>query len=237
MRADVRQLLRVGAERGAWVAGFCAGVFALGYAGLLDGRRCTVHWFYEQQFRSTFPRADADPSALYTEDDGVLTSAGTVAAVDLCLHLVRRSRGVAAATALARRMVAAPHRLGGQAQFVAAPVPDDAAADTVIAEVLELIERQLDRPITVADLARRAGLRERTFLRRFDAATKTTPHRWLTQRRLDRAQHMLESTDLSVDEIATACGYSSAAALRHQFSRLRGTSPRDYRRTFAGRPG
>lgn len=230
----VLEVLRNAADRGAWVAGFCAGVFSLGYAGLLDGTRCTVHWYYEREFRLAFPRAEVDPSALYVDGGGVLTSAGTVAAVDLCLHLVRETRGVDAATALARRMVTAPHRAGGQAQFVESPVPSDAGDDAVVAEVLEWIERTIDRPVTIAELARRTGLGERTFLRRFAAATGSTPHRWLTERRLDRAQHLLESTRLSVDEIALSCGYASAAALRHQFSRLRGTSPRDYRRTFAG---
>ncbi|RSD22971.1 GlxA family transcriptional regulator [Amycolatopsis eburnea] len=231
----VLDVLRDAAARGAWVAGFCAGVFTLGYAGLLDGRRCTVHWVYEAEFRARFPTADVDPQALYADDGGVLTSAGTVAAVDLCLHLVRRLRGVAAATTLARRMVAAPHRAGGQAQFVQAPVPATAAADdAVVAEALEWVERRLDQPFTVAELARRSGLGERTFLRRFSAATGTTPHRWLTERRLDRAQALLEAGGLSVEDIATACGYASAAALRHQFTRLRGTSPSSYRTAFRG---
>ncbi|HET6706558.1 GlxA family transcriptional regulator [Amycolatopsis sp.] len=231
----VLAVLRDAAGRGAWVAGFCAGVFSLGYAGLLDGRRCTVHWVYEAEFRARFPAAQVDPQALYADDGGVLTSAGTVAAVDLCLHLVRRLRGVAAATTLARRMVAAPHRAGGQAQFVQAPVPATAAGDdAVVAEALEWVERRLDQPFTVAELARRSGLGERTFLRRFSAATGTTPHRWLTERRLDRAQALLEEGGRSVEDIATACGYASAAALRHQFSRLRGTSPSSYRTAFRG---
>ncbi|MGW4065519.1 GlxA family transcriptional regulator [Amycolatopsis sp. NPDC004747] len=233
--APVLDVLRDAAGRGAWVAGFCAGVFSLGYAGLLDGRRCTVHWVYEAEFRQRFPAAEVDPQALYADDGGILTSAGTVAAVDLCLHLVRRLRGVAAATALARRMVAAPHRAGGQAQFVQAPVPATAAGDdAVVAEALEWVERRLDQPFTVAELARRSGLGERTFLRRFSAATGTTPHRWLTERRLDRAQALLEEGGLSVEDIAAACGYASAAALRHQFSRLRGTSPSSYRTAFRG---
>jgi transcriptional regulator GlxA family with amidase domain len=231
----VLDVLRDAAGRGAWVAGFCAGVFSLGYAGLLDGRRCTVHWVYEAEFRQRFPAAEVDPQALYADDGGILTSAGTVAAVDLCLHLVRRLRGVAAATTRARRMVAAPHRAGGQAQFVQAPVPATAAGDdAVVAEALEWVERRLDQPFTVAELARRSGLGERTFLRRFSAATGTTPHRWLTERRLDRAQALLEEGGLSVEDIATACGYASAAALRHQFSRLRGTSPSSYRTAFRG---
>lgn len=228
--------LRAARERGAWVAGFCAGVFALGYAGLLDGTRCTVHWVYEREFRTRFPAAEVDPSALYVDDGAVFTSAGTVAAVDLCLHLVRRTRGVEAATALARRMVAAPHRVGGQAQFVEAPIPASSEpSDAVLGEVLEWIERRLDEPVTVAELARRTGLGERTFLRRFAEATGTTPHRWLTERRLDRAQGLLEDRTLTVDEIALACGYSSAAALRHQFGRLRGTTPSAYRKAFAAR--
>ncbi|MFE0027626.1 GlxA family transcriptional regulator [Amycolatopsis sp. NPDC059021] len=231
----VLDVLRDAAARGAWVAGFCAGVFSLGYAGLLEGRRCTVHWVYEAEFRERFPSAEVDPQALYVDDDGVLTSAGTVAAVDLCLHLVRRLRGVAAATALARRMVAAPHRTGGQAQFVEAPVPATAAPDdSVVAEALEWVERRLDQPFTVAELARRSGLGERTFLRRFSAATGTTPHRWLTERRLDRAQALLEEGRLSVEDIAVACGYASAAALRHQFTRLRSTTPTAYRAAFRG---
>jgi transcriptional regulator GlxA family with amidase domain len=229
----VLDVLRDAAARGAWVAGFCAGVFTLGYAGLLDNRRCTVHWVYEAEFRSRFPAAVVDTQALYADDGGILTSAGTVAAVDLCLHLVRRLRGVTAATTLARRMVAAPFRAGGQAQFVQAPVPP-APDDSVVAEALEWVERRLDRPFTVAELARRSGLGERTFLRRFSAATGTTPHRWLTERRLDRAQALLEEGHLSVEDIAVACGYASAAALRHQFTRLRGTSPTSYRAAFRG---
>ncbi|MCR6490108.1 helix-turn-helix domain-containing protein [Amycolatopsis sp. OK19-0408] len=231
--AELLDVLRDAAARGAWVAGFCAGVFTLGYAGLLDGRRCTVHWVYEAEFRARFPSAVVDTQALYADDGGVLTSAGTVAAVDLCLHLVRRLRGVTAATTLARRMVAAPFRAGGQAQFVQAPVPS-VPDDSVVAEALEWVERRLDRPFTVAELARRSGLGERTFLRRFSAATGTTPHRWLTERRLDRAQALLEEGRLSVEDIAVACGYASAAALRHQFTRLRGTSPSSYRTAFRG---
>jgi len=231
--APVLDVLREAAARGAWVAGFCAGVFTLGYAGLLDGRRCTVHWVYEAEFRARFPAASVDTQALYADDGGVLTSAGTVAAVDLCLHLVRRLRGVTAATTLARRMVAAPFRAGGQAQFVQAPVPS-VPDDSVVAEALEWVERRLDQPFTVAELARRSGVGERTFLRRFSAATGTTPHRWLTERRLDRAQALLEEGRLSVEDIAVACGYASAAALRHQFSRLRGTSPTSYRTAFRG---
>jgi transcriptional regulator GlxA family with amidase domain len=231
--SPVLDLLRDAAARGAWVAGFCAGVFTLGYAGLLDGRRCTVHWVYEAEFRARFPAASVDTQALYADDGGVLTSAGTVAAVDLCLHLVRRLRGVTAATTLARRMVAAPFRVGGQAQFVQAPVPR-VSDDSVVAEALEWVERRLDQPFTVAELARRSGLGERTFLRRFSAATGTTPHRWLTERRLDRAQALLEEARLSVEDIAAACGYASSAALRHQFTRLRGTSPSSYRTAFRG---
>ncbi|MFJ7217294.1 GlxA family transcriptional regulator [Amycolatopsis sp. NPDC098790] len=231
--SEVLDVLRDAAARGAWVAGFCAGVFTLGYAGLLDGRRCTVHWVYETEFRARFPTAVVDTQALYADDERVFTSAGTVAAVDLCLHLVRRLRGVTAATTLARRMVAAPFRAGGQAQFVQAPVPT-VPDDSVVAEALEWVERRLDRPFTVAELARRSGLGERTFLRRFSAATGTTPHRWLTERRLDRAQALLEEGRLSVEDIAVACGYASAAALRHQFTRLRGTSPTSYRAAFRG---
>ncbi|SFB36344.1 transcriptional regulator, AraC family with amidase-like domain [Amycolatopsis marina] len=233
----VLDVLRAAPARGAWVAGFCAGVFSLGYAGLLDDRRCTVHWVYEQEFTTRFPAARVDPHALYVDDRGVLTSAGTVAGVDLCLHLVRRLRGVAAATALARRMVAAPHRVGGQAQFVEAPVPEASAPDdALVGEVLEWIERRLDQPVTIAELARRSGLGERTFLRRFSAATGTTPRRWLTERRLDRAQALLEAGDLPVEDIAVACGYASAAALRHQFGKRRGTSPTAYRRAFSAEP-
>lgn len=231
--SPVLDVLRDAAARGAWVAGFCAGVFTLGYAGLLDGRRCTVHWVYEAEFRTRFPTASVDTQALYVDDGAVLTSAGTVAAVDLCLHLVRRLRGVTAATTLARRMVAAPFRAGGQAQFVQAPVPS-VPDDSVVAEALEWVERRLDQPFTVAELARRSGVGERTFLRRFSAATGTTPHRWLTERRLDRAQALLEEGRLSVEDIAAACGYASSAALRHQFTRLRGTSPTSYRTAFRG---
>ncbi|MFB9433402.1 GlxA family transcriptional regulator [Streptoalloteichus tenebrarius] len=227
---QVRTLLRDTVERGAMVAGFCTGVFALGHAGLLDDRDCTAHWVYEAQFRQLFPAARLDPSALYVADGPVVTSAGTVAAVDLCLHLVRRTRGAEAASALARRMVAAPHREGGQAQFVSAPLPR--TEDHLLTELMEWVERRLDQPLTVAELAHRAGLGERTFLRRFTAATGTTPHRWLTQRRLERAMRLLERTALTLDEIAVTCGYGSAASLRHQFARRLGTSPSAYRRAF-----
>ncbi|WP_273651828.1 GlxA family transcriptional regulator [Cellulomonas fimi] len=226
----VLDTLRRAHARGAWVMSICSGAFALGEAGLLDGRRCTTHWMYTTELARRFPAAVIDPAVLYVDDDRVITSAGTAAGIDAALHLVRRELGAAMASAVARRMVVPPHRDGGQAQYVDTPLPCD--ADT-LAPLLAWMVENLDQELTVPDLAARAFVSERTFARRFKSETGTTPAAWITRQRLVRAQEMLERSDATVEEIARLCGFGTAAVLRHHFARTLGTSPQAYRRTFA----
>jgi transcriptional regulator GlxA family with amidase domain len=229
----VLDALRAAHERGAWVLSICSGSFALGEAGLLDGRRCTTHWMHAANLARRFPDAQVDPTVLYVDDDRVITSAGTAAGIDACLHLVRRELGAAMASAVARRMVVPPHRDGGQAQFVDTPLPCD--ADT-LAPLLAWMVENLETDLSVPDLAARAFVSERTFARRFRAETGTTPAAWVTRQRVVRAQEMLERSDASIEEIARLCGFGTAAVLRHHFARTLGTSPQAYRRTFALSP-
>jgi transcriptional regulator GlxA family with amidase domain len=223
--------LRVAVERGARVLGVCSGAFLLAGAGLLDGRRAATHWRYAPALARRFPRVEVDPGVLYVADGPVVTSAGTAAAIDACLHLVREQHGSAVANAVARRMVVAAHRSGGQAQFVetpvAAAVPDDGLGD-----LLQWVRGHLDQPLSVDDLGRRALMSPRTFARRFRAATGTTPHRWLLDQRLLLAEHLLEDTDLGVEQVARRCGLGTADTLRHHFTARRRVSPLTYRRTF-----
>jgi transcriptional regulator GlxA family with amidase domain len=226
---EVGEVLRAARARGAWVLSVCSGAFGLAEAGLLDGRRCTTHWMYSERLQREFPAARVDPAVLYVEDDGVITSAGTAAGIDACLHLVRRELGTAQAAAVARRMVVPPHRDGGQAQYIDTPLPCD--ADT-LAPLLGWMVANLDGELGVPELAARALMSERTFARRFRAETGTTPAAWVTRQRVARAQEMLERTDASVEEIARRCGFGTAAVLRHHFARSLDTSPQAYRRTF-----
>jgi AraC family transcriptional regulator, transcriptional activator FtrA len=228
---ELTAALRRAAERGAYVLSLCSGAFVLGEAGLLDGRRCTTHWKYADALARRFPLAEVEPNALYVEDGPVLTSAGTAAGIDLCLHLVRRVHGSAVATKLARRMVVPPQRSGGQAQYVEAPVPSGPQAPT-LEPVLTWLVSNLERPSTVEDLARRAHMAPRTFARRFRAETGTTPHDWITTQRVLLARRLLEETDLSVDAVAGRAGFGDAATLRHHFSRRLGATPNGYRATF-----
>ncbi|HEY0188285.1 MAG TPA: helix-turn-helix domain-containing protein [Cellulomonas sp.] len=221
--------LRRAHERGAWVMSICSGAFALGEAGLLDGRRATTHWMYADDLAARYPRAEVDPAVLYVEDGGVITSAGTAAGIDACLHLVRRELGARQAAAVARRMVVPPHRDGGQLQYVDTPLPCE--ADT-LAPLLAWMLAHLADELAVPDLAARALMSERTFARRFRAETGTTPAAWLTRQRLVRAQELLEHGTSGVDEVARTSGFGSAAVLRHHFARVLGTSPQAYRRQF-----
>ena len=230
---EVLETLRAAHARGAWVLSVCSGAFALGAAGLLDGRRCTTHWMFSDSLTRYNPTAVVDPAVLYVEDGRVITSAGTAAGIDACLHLVRRELGAASASAIARRMVVAPHRDGGQAQYVDTPLPAD--ADT-LAPLLAWMQEHLDEELSVPVLAAQALMSERTFARRFRAETGATPAAWVTRQRVARAQEMLERTDAGVEEISRRCGFGSAAVLRHHFARLLGTSPAGYRRSFAGGP-
>ncbi len=231
----VLDALRAAHERGARVASICTGAFVLGAAGLLDGRRATTHWRYAQRLREMYPRTEVDPDVLYVDEGDLLTSAGVAAGIDLCLHLLRRDHGAAAANAAARQTVVAPHRSGGQAQFIeqAVPAHEGGGLERTRAWALD----RLDRPLTVAQLARHAHTSERTFARRFRAETGTTPLRWLHAQRIDHARRLLEGSDLPVETVAQRCGFGSAAVLRQHFRRATATTPTAYRRTFAGSGG
>jgi transcriptional regulator GlxA family with amidase domain len=225
--------LRDAADRGARVASICTGAFVLAAAGLLDGRRATTHWRYAGRLARAFPRVDVDPDVLYIDDGDVLTSAGVAAGVDLCLHLVRRDHGAAAANAVARRMVVAAHRDGGQAQYVERPLP---SAGGGLEPTRAWMEERLAEPLSVEDMARHAGYSPRSFARRFRAETGTTPLQWLIGRRVAEAQRLLEGTGLGIDQVAARAGFGSAVALRQHFGRVLGTSPTVYRRAFAAAP-
>jgi transcriptional regulator GlxA family with amidase domain len=202
----------------------------LGEIGLLDGRDCTVHWYHAADFAQRFPLARVDPNVLFVDDGQIITSAGTAAGIDACLHLVRRELGAQVASIIARRMVVPPQREGGQRQFIEQPIPPDAES---LQPLLTWMLDTIDTEHPVALLAKRAQLSERTFARRFLAETGTTPHRWLSAQRVLHARRLLEQTQLSIDEIAQRCGFGSAALLRHHFHRAAGVTPTDYRRTFA----
>ncbi|MGX5357455.1 helix-turn-helix domain-containing protein [Kocuria sp. KH4] len=229
--AEVVQALHAAHERGARILSICSGAFVLGAAGLLDGRRCTTHWMHTAELAERFPAAQVVPEVLYVEDGTILTSAGTAAGLDACLHLWRQEFGSAAANAVARRMVVPPQRQGGQAQFIKEPVPEHRAE--TLDPLLSWIVGHLDEPLDVDALARRAAMSPRTFARRFRDETGTTPHAWITARRLHRAEQLLEETDLPVERIAADVGFGNAATLRHHFARVRRLSPQQYRRRFA----
>ncbi|KOX04185.1 MULTISPECIES: GlxA family transcriptional regulator [unclassified Streptomyces] len=224
--------LRRAVDRGTRVLSVCSGVFLLAAAGLLDGRRCAVHWHHAEQLSRRFPRLTVEPDVLYVDEDPVITSAGTAAGIDACLHLVRKEQGPEVANKIARRMVVPPHRDGGQAQFIERPLPK-APCDTV-GEVLAWMEAHLDQEVTVEQLAARAHMAPRTFARRFQQETGTTPYRWILRQRVLLAQELLERTDETMDAVAWRTGFGTAAALRHQFLRALGTTPNAYRRAFRG---
>ncbi|GAA4128707.1 helix-turn-helix domain-containing protein [Nocardioides fonticola] len=217
--------------RGARILSVCSGAFVLGAAGLLDGRECTTHWKYTDELQRLHPTARVVPEVLYVDAGSVVTSAGTAAGLDACLHVWRQEFGSAVAAMVARRMVVPPQRDGGQAQFIARPVPDR-AADT-FAPLLAWIEEHLDDDLGVEVLARRAHMSPRTFARRFREEVGTTPHAWVTAARVRVAEEFLERSDLTIDLIASRVGFGTAAALRQHFTRARGVSPQAYRRQFA----
>jgi transcriptional regulator GlxA family with amidase domain len=223
--------LRAAHARGARMLSMCTGAFVLAAAGLLDGRRATTHWMWAGELAERHPQVQVDPKVLYVDGgDGIMTSAGTAAGVDLMLHVVRLDHGAEVANAVARRMVVPPHRDGGQAQFVDLPVPE-AGADE-LSDVLGWMIEHVDQDLSVERLARRARTSPRTFARRFRAATGTTPHQWLVRQRVLLAQQLLETTDELVEWVAQRCGFGSAAALRQHFTRAVSASPVAYRRTF-----
>jgi AraC family transcriptional activator FtrA len=229
---SLAEAVRAAHDAGTRIVSLCSGAFILAEAGLLDGRRATTHWMYAQQLADRFPAIKVDPMVLWVEDHPIYTSAGTAAAIDLCLHLVREDLGAEAANRVARRMVVPPHRDGGQAQFVDTPVPDT-PADDPLGPVLMWMAENVDQQMTVEQLARRATLSPRTFARRFVSTTGTTPLQWLLNQRVARARMLLETTDLPVERIAQLCGFGTAAGLRTHFARVVGTSPTQYRSRFA----
>lgn len=223
------EALRAAARRGARLLSVCTGAFALAHAGVLDGRRATTHWAWAGEMARRFPAVEVDPDALFVDEGEVLTSAGLSAGIDLSLHVIRRDFGAGAGERVARHMVAAPHRDGGQAQFFKPELPPSAGS-------LESTRRwaleRLDEPLDVAAMSRHAGVSPRTFARRFRAETGTTPLQWLLSQRVLEARRLLEATDLPVDEVAWRVGFGTAASLRDHFRRATATTPTAYRRSF-----
>ena len=226
--------LREAAARGARLVSICTGAFVLAAAGVLDGRRVTTHWAHTGRLGELYPRTCVDPRVLYVDDGPVLTSAGMAAGIDLCLHVVRADHGAAVANAIARRMVVAPHRTGGQAQFIEQPVP--VTRDRTLQRVQAWALERLHEPLTVETLAREANMSSRHFARRFHVELGTAPLRWLLHERVRLAQRLLEQTDLPVQRIAERSGFGSAIALRRHFAREAGATPLEYRRVFRGAP-
>jgi AraC family transcriptional activator FtrA len=229
----VLDAVRAASVRGATVLTVCSGAFLLGETGLLDGRKCTTHWRHVGEFRERFPAADVDPDVLFVDDGDIVTSAGTAAGIDACLHLVRRELGTAVATAIARRMVVPPQRDGGQRQYIELPIPE--CTGDSLEPVLSWMLDTIADDHSVAELARRAQMSERTFARRFSAETGSTPSRWMSTQRVLHARTLLEETNLAVEEVARRCGFGTSALLRHHFHKIVGVPPNDYRRTFCDR--
>jgi AraC family transcriptional regulator, transcriptional activator FtrA len=229
--ADLVEALRQSYGCGARIVSLCSGAFVLAAAGLLDGRRATTHWMYAGTLAERFPAVDVDPNVLYIDQGQILTSAGTAAGIDLCLHLVRLDHGAEVANAFARRMVVPPHRYGGQAQYVRMPVAES-LGEGPLRETLAWASANLDEPLTVSDMARHARMSARTFARRFREVTGTTPLRWVLNQRILAAQRRLESSEDPVERIAQDCGFGTGATLRFHFGREVGVSPTRYRGTF-----
>jgi transcriptional regulator GlxA family with amidase domain len=228
---SLQRALRSAVARGARVMSVCSGAFALAASGLLDGRRATTHWRHAGHLAEMYPAIRVELDVLYVDDDPILTSAGTAAGIDLCLHLVRKEFGSGVANAIARRMVVPPHRDGGQAQYVERPVPNS-GDQAPLAPLLQWAQEHLAEDLTVDWLARRMHMAARSFARHFQASVGTTPYKWLLDQRISTAQDLLERSRLSVEEIAGRCGFKTAAAFRVQFGRRVGVSPSRYRQQF-----
>jgi AraC family transcriptional regulator, transcriptional activator FtrA len=225
------QAIKQAADRGARCLSICSGVFVLAAAGLLDGRRATTHWRHIPDLKRQYPLINVEEDVLYVDQGNVITSAGSAAGIDACLHLIRRDFGSKIANTVARRLVMPPHRDGGQAQYVAAPVQE--RPGRTIAAAMDWARQRLAEPIDIADLAHVAAMSERTFLRRFRDAVGMTPKLWLQRERMFRAQELLEATDTSLTDIAERCGYVSLETFRVAFRRALGTSPAAYRTRFS----
>lgn len=223
--------LRAASARGARIAGLCLGTFVVAEAGLLDGRTAATHWAWADDFAQRYPRVRLDRDSLYIDDGAILTSAGTAAALDCCLHLVRRDHGAEVANRVARRMVVAPHRHGGQAQYIEHPLPQADGADR-LSLTLDWAIAHLAEPLTLDTLAEKAGMSRRNFTRRFKEKTGTTVTQWLLNHRLTAARRLLETTDKGVDLVAGLVGFGSAVSLRQHFTQALAVSPSAYRRQF-----
>jgi len=226
--------LRTAHARGARMVSICTGAFVLAAAGLLDGRRATTHWAYADRLAHRHPLIDVDPNVLYVDDGDVLTSAGVAAGIDLCLHIVRTDHGADFANAVARRIVVAAHREGGQAQFVDQPLPERGTRGLGPTRAWAL--SRLSAPLTIGALADHAATSERTFARRFRAETGTTALQWLLTQRVLLARRLLEASDAPIEQVAGDCGFGSATSLRQHFARALGTTPSAYRRAFRAAP-
>ena len=226
-------VIRAAEARGAWVLSVCSGAFVLAESGILDGRRATTHWMHADLLAEHYPRTSVDPDVLFVEDRHVVTSAGTAAGIDAALHIVRKELGAAVANVVARRMVVPPQRDGGQSQYIAFPIQENCADS--FAEVAEWMLENLREDLTIDQLARKALMSPRTFARRFRADMGTTPAAWLNRQRIIRAQHLLEATDRSLEQIATDTGFGAAAVMRHHFLKVLQTTPTAYRRAFGER--
>lgn len=234
--ADLPEPVRAALARirpGTRIVSICSGAFTLAAAGLLDGRPATTHWVLADQFRRMFPRVRLDPDVLFVDDGDVLTSAGAASGLDVCLHLIRSDHGSAVANQVARQCVVPPWREGGQAQYIEQPVPQGGASGTVTTQIWAL--ENLERPLSLAELAAHAGTSPRTFARHFQDEMGMSPGRWLIQQRVRRACHLLETTDLPVDRIAGEVGFATGASLRQHLHAVIGVSPKAYRNTFRAR--
>lgn len=227
------EAIRTAAQRGARLVSICSGAFALAAAGVLDGRSATTHWIYVDLLQERYPEIDVDPTPLYVDEGDVLTSAGCAAGLDLCLHIVRSDHGARTANDVARRLVVAPHRAGGQAQYIESPVPEP-TADGEVAAGMAWALAHLDSPITLDELARRSTLSRRSYLRRFAGATGTTPIKWLIAQRVQASLALLESSSMSIEQIATRVGFESSTTYRHHFVRAMKTTPSEFRTCFTG---
>jgi AraC family transcriptional activator FtrA len=228
--ARLVQALRDAHQRDVRLVSICSGVFVLAAAGLIDNRRVTTHWHYAERLGQLYPTARVNQDVLYVKDGNILTSAGSAAGIDLCLHLVRQDHGTAIANSVARRLVMPAHRDGGQSQFI--PSPIDEPERSGIALLLDWIDRNLDRSLGLEDLAQQAAMSKRTLTRRFKERTGMTPLRFLNLRRIDRARGLLEDSDWTIEKIAHSVGFASGQILRLHFRRVVGTTPQRYRDSF-----
>jgi len=220
-------------QNGATLVGLCLGTFVLAHAGLLDGRRASTHWEFEALFQQRFPQVRLDVNVLYVEDDRIITSAGTAAALDCCLYVIRQRFGARVANHIARRMVTPPYREGGQVQYIARRVPHN-TTDSRINTLLDFLQQHVHESHDIDALAQRVSMSRRTLTRHFQASTGMSPGEWISRERIHRSQELLETTDLSVDRVAEQVGFQSAITFRQTFRQKLGVSPVEWRKTFRG---